>query len=107
MSKNTKKRLEKVFQVKDPKEKWKLIYQFYDEKSHRIIDSQLIVENKDFLVKTLLEFSDKIDERIKKGKSLDGNEIKAYLIIHQAILMYYDMMQLKYIEAQIRLLFYF
>lgn len=107
MSKNSKKKLEKVFQVKDPKEKWKLIYQFYDEKALRIIDSQLIVENKDFLIKTLNEFNEKIDAKLKKSKPVNSNVARSFLIIHQAMLNYYDIRELKYLEAQIRLFLFF
>ena len=79
MSTKNKKLLEKTFQVKDPKEKWKLIYQFYDEKALRIIDSQLIVENKDFLIKTLNEFNEKIDAKLKKSKPHSSLTLKMQL----------------------------
>ncbi|EKE36875.1 hypothetical protein ENUP19_0333G0005 [Entamoeba nuttalli] len=94
------KKPKKIFSLRESlKDKWRLIYTFFDEKKHEFYDTELITENKDGMIQSLNDFAERIENDIKKKREIDSNEVKAYLVIFYALLIYFPQLPSTTIET--------
>ncbi|KAL7721062.1 Rap-GAP domain-containing protein [Entamoeba marina] len=86
MSGKSDKKSKKLFDLKESmKDRSKLVLSLYDPLKKVIIDASMFTDNKDSFTKMLNEYSDHIDNCIKKRKEVSLKDVKAYLIIFLAL----------------------